>query len=308
MILSISTAAGDASHQIPFYSDDVYLWLCLKDFPEPEDARTPQPLISSGGASTETKPKKKPSKYKRPNGELNVKYNASEYRQLWNASWELRERLNRSMDTSDQDEEGESEDENAQPISHNDIEKVAFVLRNVAFSGFYQYQDPEAFLKARAEIEKANQPPPDDTPKRHKKKRKHQDEKDGGSKGKGSRNSKRSKQIRQQNCANARAYSGKSTETTETGSTGASSTAVESMSRMASSTAAHSTSTGLISSSDESTTNTEQSDSSSDEKPSKSLTGLSATSSPSQGVAVSNRVAETGMWLAFLGMGLGVAL
>ncbi|KAJ5811789.1 hypothetical protein N7474_008090 [Penicillium riverlandense] len=112
-------------------------------------------------------------------------------------------------------------------------------------------------------------------------------------------------QIRQQNCANARAYSGK---TTETGRTGASATAVESMSRMASSSAAHSTSTGLISSSDESTANTEQSDSSSDEKPSKSLTGLSATSSPSQGVAVSNRVAETGMWLAFLGMGLGVAL
>ncbi|KAJ5811788.1 hypothetical protein N7474_008089 [Penicillium riverlandense] len=192
LILSISTAAGDASHQIPFYSDDVYLWLCLKDFPEPEDARTPQPLISSGGASTETKPKKKPSKYKRPNGELNVKYNASEYRQLWNASWELRERLNRSMDTSDQ-EDGEAEDDNAQPISHNDIEKVAFVLRNIAFSGFYQDQDPEAFLKARAAIEKANQPPPDDTPKRHKKKRKH-DEKDGGSKGKGSRNSKRSKQ------------------------------------------------------------------------------------------------------------------
>lgn len=200
LILSISTAAGDASHQIPFYSDDVYLWLCLKDFPEPEEALKPQPLISSGGASTETKPKKKLSKYKRPNGELNVKYNASEYRQLWNASWELRERLNRSMDTSDQEEDGESEeDKDMQPVSHNDIEKVAFVLRNVAFSGFYQDQDPEAFLKARAEIEKANQPPPDDTPKMHKinkKKRKHQDkdEKDGGSRGKGSRNSKRSKQ------------------------------------------------------------------------------------------------------------------
>ncbi|KAJ5610811.1 hypothetical protein N7510_007530 [Penicillium lagena] len=113
-------------------------------------------------------------------------------------------------------------------------------------------------------------------------------------------------QIRQQNCANARAYSGKAVDVAT--STGVSSTAAVSMTRMATSSAAHSTSTGLVSSSDESTTHTEQSDSSSDEKPSKSLTGLSATSSPSQGAAVSNRVAETGMWLAFLGMGLGVAL
>lgn len=113
-------------------------------------------------------------------------------------------------------------------------------------------------------------------------------------------------QIRQQNCANARAYAPK---TTDTGSSmGASSTAMESMSGMASSSAARSTSTGQVNSSDESTANTEQTDSSSDEKPSKSLTGLSASSSSSQGAAVSNRVAETGMWLAFLGMGLGVAL
>ncbi|KAJ5610812.1 hypothetical protein N7510_007531 [Penicillium lagena] len=177
LILSISTAEGDASHQIPFYSDDVYLWLCLKEFPEPEDAQKPQSSISSGGASVETNPKKKPSKYKRPNGELNIKYNVSEYRELWNASWELRERLNRSMGTSGQNDGESEEDEAAQPISHNDIEKVAFVLRNVAFSGFYQDQNPETLLKARTKIEKANQPPPDDTPKGNKisKKRKHQE-------------------------------------------------------------------------------------------------------------------------------------
>lgn len=190
LILSICTAAGDVSHQVPFYSDDVYLWLCLKDFPEPEDARNPQPLINSGGASPEIKPKKKLSRYERPSGDLNVKYNVSEYRQLWNASWELHARLNRSMDTSDQKGDGESE----KKVSHNDIEKVAFVLRNVAFSGFYQNQDPEPFLKARAKVEKANQSLPDDTPINKKRKHQDKDEKDDRSKDKGSRISKSSKQ------------------------------------------------------------------------------------------------------------------
>lgn len=145
LILSIATANGDPAHQIPFYSDDLYLWLCLKDYPETESK--PKTLISTGGAGagagTEGKPKKKVSKFKRPNGELNVKYNLHEYRQLWNASWELRERLNAAVE---EEEDGEEK----KPISHNDIEKVAYVLRNIAVSGFYPDVDPEDILAAHA--------------------------------------------------------------------------------------------------------------------------------------------------------------
>lgn len=141
LILSIATAQGDSAHQVPFYSDDLYLWLCLKDYPETESK--PKTLISAGGAET-SKPKKV-SKFKRPNGELNVKYNVHEYRQLWNASWELRQRLNAAIA-----EEGEQEGSEKQLISHNDIEKVAYVLRNIAVSGFYPDVDPEDILAAHA--------------------------------------------------------------------------------------------------------------------------------------------------------------
>lgn len=162
LILSIATAAGDAAHQIPFYSDDLYLWLCLKDFPEPASARQPKTLISSVTVTAARPTPKKISKYKRPNGELNVKYNLHEYRQLWNASQELRQRLNEEIDEASSDEdddEDESEDETSlsRRVSHIDIEKVAFVLRNIAVSGFYPDQDAEEVMKANiTEVQSSN--------------------------------------------------------------------------------------------------------------------------------------------------------
>lgn len=144
LILSIATAAGDAAHQVPFYSDDLYLWLCLKDFPQPDSAHNPKTLISRVSVSAARPTPKKVSKYKKPNGELNVKYNLHEYRQLWNASQELRQKLNLEVETAGED---------GPPVSHIDIERVAFVLRYIAVSGYYPDQDPETILQAKAEIQ-----------------------------------------------------------------------------------------------------------------------------------------------------------
>ncbi|KAJ6150870.1 hypothetical protein N7470_007464 [Penicillium chermesinum] len=135
LILSIATSAGPPSHQIPFYSDDIYLWLCLHDYPSTSPDGT-QNSISTTATAVSTEHSKKLAKYKRPNGELNVKYNIAEYKQLWNASRDLRQRLNR-----------EAGDES---VSHNDIEKVAYVLRNIAVSGFYPGVDPTEILQAHA--------------------------------------------------------------------------------------------------------------------------------------------------------------
>lgn len=142
LILSIATGRGEVAHQVPFYSDDIYLWLCLKDFPETEGESRAKQLISSGG--TGDKPKKV-SKFKRPNGELNVKYNMHEYQKLWDECLGLLFRLNHAVE-----EEAAAEDGTPRFISHNDIEKVAYVLRNIAVSGFYPDVDPEDILYAHA--------------------------------------------------------------------------------------------------------------------------------------------------------------
>lgn len=147
LILSIATSSEKFGPEVPFYSDDLYLWLCLKDFPQPDTA--PEQLIS--GAGTESaKPKKKVSKYKRPNGELNVKYNVAEYRKLFEASWELRQRLNQAVE---EEEAGLVRPKHSNPVSHIDIEKVAYVLRYIAVSGFYPDVDPTEIMKVHAEQE-----------------------------------------------------------------------------------------------------------------------------------------------------------
>lgn len=172
LILSMATATGNPKQQVPFYSDDVYLWLCMKEFPEPEEddeeeedaAEEDQDASASADASTDKKRGPRPPKFKlkrtvsnfkRPNGELNVKYTIAEYRRLWDASWELHERLNRAAES----------DSEATPISHTDIEKTAYVLRNIAVSGYFEGQDPEdvartatrqkARVEAAMKVEKA---------------------------------------------------------------------------------------------------------------------------------------------------------
>ncbi|CAG8139304.1 unnamed protein product [Penicillium salamii] len=111
LILSIGTGSGDSEIQVPFYSDDVYLWLVLNDLPESADQE------------------EKSSIHRKPSGELIAKYNVNEYRDLWNAVQQLRARLNAEVG-------------NLAPVSLFDIEKVAYVIRNIALSGFIA-RDPE---------------------------------------------------------------------------------------------------------------------------------------------------------------------
>ncbi|KAJ5420197.1 hypothetical protein N7465_002716 [Penicillium sp. CMV-2018d] len=125
LILSIATVFGDVKKQVPFYSDDVYLWLCLMDFPEGRDFK-----------------EQKPSEHKKPNGDLIVKYNMNEYRELWNASQELRVRLNNGAGDA--------------PVSFIDIERAAYVLRNISVSGYYASQEPEAGLNIVKQMELEN--------------------------------------------------------------------------------------------------------------------------------------------------------
>lgn len=115
LILSIATTSCDPEHEVPFYSDDIYLWLCLEVYPfaEESDRRT-----------------QRLAKLTKPNGELNVKYNMHEYRELWNAVWELRARLNRLAKSDRSKENG------LHPVSSTDIEKVAFVIRHIRVSGY----------------------------------------------------------------------------------------------------------------------------------------------------------------------------
>ncbi|GIK02727.1 hypothetical protein Aspvir_006788 [Aspergillus viridinutans] len=106
LILSVATEAA------PFYSDDVFLWLCLGVFP----------FAAAAAAAAEDGGERKggASKRIRPNGELNVKYNLQEYRQLWEAMQRLRARLAAQSSGA---------------VSCADVEKVAFVLRHYDVSG-----------------------------------------------------------------------------------------------------------------------------------------------------------------------------
>ncbi|KAL4868129.1 hypothetical protein BDV12DRAFT_186119 [Aspergillus spectabilis] len=129
---SPSPSPAPASTQdIPFYSDDVYLWLCLYTFPAPP----PEVPILGDFESTapEEEEKKKESKHKdvqnkkvRPNGELIVKYNIAEYRALWEAVGRLRERLNEDV------RNGEG------GVSCLDVERVALVVRHLELAGMVE--------------------------------------------------------------------------------------------------------------------------------------------------------------------------
>ncbi|KAJ6131102.1 hypothetical protein N7523_001562 [Penicillium sp. IBT 18751x] len=102
LILSIATASSLEVDEVPFYSDDTFLWLCAGCYPgSEEEAR----------------------KYLKPNGDLGVKYNVNEYRLLWEKMKVLRGRLNGSG-------EGKSK------VRFVDIERVAFVVKNLDDSGF----------------------------------------------------------------------------------------------------------------------------------------------------------------------------
>lgn len=94
LILSILSRG---SGEVPFYSDDVYLWVVDGVVPSVSGK-----TVSGAGV------------------ELKVKYNLKEYEVLWGKVWELVGRLNGSGGS----------------VSFLDVEKVAYVLKNIDVSGF----------------------------------------------------------------------------------------------------------------------------------------------------------------------------
>lgn len=127
LILSIGTAFGDAKNQVPFYSDDVYLWLVLNDLPEFANQ------------------KQKLSSHRKPNGELIAKYNVNEYRDLWDAVQQLRARLQVQVSGQGQ-------------VSLFDIEKAAYVIRNITMSGFAA-QEIEPASRGSVNVPSSNEEP-----------------------------------------------------------------------------------------------------------------------------------------------------
>ncbi|PWY67412.1 hypothetical protein BO83DRAFT_401107 [Aspergillus eucalypticola CBS 122712] len=92
LVLSLASTAD-----VPFYSDDVYLWVCMEEVPS---------STSGSDSGEEAADRVKRGVYKRVNGELNVKYTMKEYRELWEGL------------------EGKEKG-----VSGSEVEKVALVVR-----------------------------------------------------------------------------------------------------------------------------------------------------------------------------------
>ncbi|KAJ0424589.1 hypothetical protein BJY00DRAFT_275922 [Aspergillus carlsbadensis] len=107
LLLSVASPA-----QIPFYSDDTFLWLIVGMYPAWND--------ESGWVRGEA-PHGEKRKMVKPSGELIAKYHVAEYKALFEAVQRLLVRLN-----------GEREGEE---VGCTDLEKVAFVVRHVGESG-----------------------------------------------------------------------------------------------------------------------------------------------------------------------------
>ncbi|GLB10400.1 hypothetical protein AtubIFM57258_006806 [Aspergillus tubingensis] len=109
LVLSLASTAD-----VPFYSDDVYLWVCMQEVPSPSTSGSDSGEgEAQAEAEAEAADRVKRGVYKRLNGELNVKYTMKEYRELWEGVNKLRERL-----------EGKEKG-----VSGLDVEKVALVVR-----------------------------------------------------------------------------------------------------------------------------------------------------------------------------------
>lgn len=121
--LILSVAAGDAgeNNQVPFFSDELYLWLCQKDYP----AAVKTDTTADGGS------KKSQSKSRRPSGHLDLKYNLREYKELRDAVLEIQSRLNGGEHLDG------AKEEDKRIFSVLDIEKVAYVLGHINFAGFF---------------------------------------------------------------------------------------------------------------------------------------------------------------------------
>ncbi|PLB35871.1 uncharacterized protein BDW47DRAFT_119214 [Aspergillus candidus] len=129
LILSAVTA-NKKGGGIPFFSDDVYLWLCMGEAPR---------LRSELARESKGRKQRRKGCYKRLGGELALKYNVKEYQGLWEAVRRLRERLLLEI-----------EDGKEEVVSCTNVEKVAFVLRHVGVSGLVREGGEELVSVDRA--------------------------------------------------------------------------------------------------------------------------------------------------------------
>ncbi|GAD95342.1 hypothetical protein PVAR5_3984 [Paecilomyces variotii No. 5] len=130
LILCAGTGLSGSEIQVPFFSDEIYQWLCLDCYPSAEqDGEGKGDADSDDDDDDKEEERKKPPKKK--NGELIIKYNMAEYKNVWDAVSAIRERLNRTAkpDSAVEDEK--------RIFSAVDVEKVAFVLGNIDLSGYF---------------------------------------------------------------------------------------------------------------------------------------------------------------------------
>jgi hypothetical protein len=115
LILAVGTEGK--ANEIPFYSDELFLWLCVDWFPCSEKNRSNY---------------KKAARLVRADGSgLNLKYNMLEYRQLFEEVAKLRERIN-----SEEEKAKSENDDDGREFTATDMDRVAYVLQHLAASNF----------------------------------------------------------------------------------------------------------------------------------------------------------------------------
>ncbi|KAH8693286.1 hypothetical protein BGW36DRAFT_302412 [Talaromyces proteolyticus] len=127
--LILALATEGKANEIPFYSDELFLWLCVDSFPISEKNRRNYEkatrLIRKDGSG------------------LNLKYNMHEYRQLYEEVVKFRQRLNGEVREAD---------ETARLFTTADVERVAYVIQHLGVSGF---PDAAEILRLDEESKKA---------------------------------------------------------------------------------------------------------------------------------------------------------
>ena len=112
LILSVMPASSDKGNNIPFFSDELFVWLCLGVYQDSKSV----PLNHSSSFFRAAK--------------RGIKYNVKEYRQLHEAVGEFRARIQSACDA-----DGESVGLE-KGFSTLDVEKIAFVIGHLEVSGW----------------------------------------------------------------------------------------------------------------------------------------------------------------------------
>ncbi|KAJ5099064.1 hypothetical protein N7532_006065 [Penicillium argentinense] len=144
LLLSLATKSSPPPLQVPFFSDPLFAWLVGNDFPETYASAVTAGNVVSGwtagrrAAECVDSPQKGPTTGSNqgiftlgPSKEVKCRYTTKEYVSLWREATSFRDRLSA--------EGGE--------ITMTDLEKVGYVLANIAVSGFYEGFDAWGILE-----------------------------------------------------------------------------------------------------------------------------------------------------------------